>query len=158
MSPKSWPSTVAPLPGAVTDVNLIEYLGVAVSPANPVDVEDTGVNTNPERWLNDNHWDSGVELVLVAAAAVNLGAAVGAGVIRRIREISVRNAGQVNTVITLSDAGGDRLSFDVPAASTVTWSSQDGREFAAASQPQIASSAAAAAPGETFITAAGVEA
>lgn len=145
-------------PGALVDVNLIQYLGVAVSPANPVDVQDTGLNTNPERWLNDNHWDNGIEIVLVAAAAVNLGAAVGAGVIRRIREISVRNAGQVNTVITLSDAGGNRLSFDVPSQTTRTWSSQDGREFAAASQPQIASSAAAAAPAQTFITASGVEA
>lgn len=177
-----------PAPGAVTQVDLIRYLGVAVGPANPVDTDvvnraarllgvvygnqaalqqvagtlelitqDTGLNTNPERWLHDNHWDSGVEIVLVAAAAVNLGAAVGAGVTRRIREITVRNAAQANTVITLSDAGGDRLSFDVPAQSTRTWSSQDGREFAAASQPQIASSAAAAAPAQTFITATGVE-
>ena len=37
MSPKSWPSSVAPAPGAITDVNLIQYLGVACGPLNPVD-------------------------------------------------------------------------------------------------------------------------
>lgn len=252
MCPKGWPETVTPAPGAITDVNLIQYLGVACGPANPLDTDpvdraarllgivygsagqilqlvpadglapgnslevagfnfvyngatwdmmregsvagsilsdpvdraarllgvvygsqaqqlqqvaatfelitqDTGLNTNPERWLHENHWDSGVELVINAAAAVNLGAAVGAGVTRRIREITVRNVAQANTVITLSDAGGNRLSFDVPAQSTRTWSSQDGREFAAASQAQIASSAGAVGS-EAYITATGVEA
>ena len=118
---------------------------------------DTGINTNPEAWLNNHHWDSGAELVLNAAAAVNLGAAVAAGVVRRIREITVRNTAQANTVITLSVGGVNRVSFDVPAQATRTWSSQDGRLFVAAAQPQIASSAAAAGQ-ETFITAAGVEA
>lgn len=37
MSPKSWPSSVAPAPGAITDVNLIQYLGVACGPLNPID-------------------------------------------------------------------------------------------------------------------------
>ena len=39
MSPKSWPSSVAPAPGAITDVNLIQYLGVACGPLNPVDTD-----------------------------------------------------------------------------------------------------------------------
>lgn len=110
-----------------------------------------------ERYLHTYHWDSGTELVLNAAAAVNLGAAVGAGLTRRIREITVRHTGQTNTVITLSVGGVNRLSFDVPAQTTRTWSSQDGRAFVAAAQPQIASSAAAGGS-ETYITAAGVEA
>ena len=105
--------------------------------------EDTGVHSNPERWLHVNHWDSGAELVLVAAGAQNLGGAVAVGATRRIREITVRHSGQANTVITLSVGGVNRLSFDVPAQTTRTWSSQDGREFLAATQPQIASSAAA---------------
>lgn len=115
--------------------------------------------TNPERWLHDNHWDSGVELVLNAAAAANLGAAVGAGVTRRIRSITVRNTAQANTVITLSQVAPaqNRLSFDVPAQSTRTWSEQDGVEFLATVQVQIASSAAVAGQ-ETYIHAAGDEA
>ena len=39
MSPKSWPSSVAPAPGAITDVNLIQYLGLACGPLNPVDTD-----------------------------------------------------------------------------------------------------------------------
>jgi len=119
--------------------------------------QDTGVNTNPERWLNDHHWDSGAEVVLNAVAAVDLGVAVATGVVRRVREITVRNTSQANTVITLSAGGVNRLSFDVPANTTRTWSSQDGRLFVAASQTQIASSAAAVGQ-ETYINASGVEA
>ena len=117
--------------------------------------EDTGVNTNPERWLHDHHWDSYTQLVLNAAAPQNLGIAVPAGLWRRIREITVRNTAQANTVITLSGAGVNRLSFDVPAQTTRTWSSQDGRAFGAGQQPQISSSAAAVGS-ETYITASGV--
>lgn len=127
------------------------------APNYPLITEDAGTHTNPEKWLHDNHWDSGAELVLNAAAAVNLGAAVGAGLTRRIREITVRNTAQANTVITLSVGGVNRLSFDVPTQTTRTWSSQDGRAFVAAAQPQIASSAAAVGT-ETYVTASSVEA
>jgi len=122
-------------------------------------VEDTGLNTNPERWLHDNHWDSGAELVLNAAAAANLGGAVAAGATRRIRSITVRNTAQVNTVITLSQAAPaqNRVSFDVPPQTTRVWSEEDGVEFAAGVQPQISSSAAAVGA-ETYIHASGVEA
>ena len=118
---------------------------------------DTGHNTNPELWDHLYHWESGAETVLNAAAAVNFGAAVAAGLARRVREITVRNSSQNATVVTLSVGGVNRLSFDVPANTTRVWYSQDGRLFAAASQPQIASSAAAAGQ-ETYVTASGVEA
>ena len=108
-------------------------------------------------WLHRNHWDSGAELVLNAVGAQNLGAAVAAGATRRIREISVRNTAQANTVVTLSVGGVNRLSFDVPAQTTRVWYSDNGREFTAAQQPQIASSAAAVGA-ETYISASGVEA
>lgn len=130
-----------------------------ISPTNPLITEDLGTNTNPERWLHDNHWDNGVELVLNAAAAANLGVAVGAGVTRRVRSITVRNTALVNTVITLSQVAPaqNRVSFDVPAQTTRVWSEQDAVEFLAGVQVQIASSAAAAGA-ETYIHAAGVEA
>jgi len=140
-------------------VDLKQYLNVPCGPANPIDVQDTGLNTNPERWLHDNHWDNGPELVLNAAAAANLGAAVGAGVARRIRSITVRNVAQVSTIITLSQLAPaqNRVSFDVLAQTTRVWSEQDGVEFVAGVQIQISSSAAAVGS-ETYIHAAGVEA
>ena len=146
---------------AVTFETLVQLnqAGAEVAAGNPLPTEDTGVNTNPERWLHDNHWDSGVELVLNAAAAVNLGAAVAAGNTRRVRSITVRNTALVNTVITLSQAvpAQNRISFDVPAQGTRVWSEQDAVEFLAGVQSQIASSAAAVGA-ETYIHAAGVEA
>lgn len=117
--------------------------------------EDTGVHTNPEQWLQDNHWNP-AQITLNAAAAVNLGAAVAVGKVRRVKEITARNVSQANTVITLSVGGVAQISFDVPAQTTRTWSSEDGRSFAATTQPQIASSAAAGG-GETYISASGVE-
>lgn len=128
-----------------------------VAPTYPLITEDTGVHTNPEQWLHDHHWDTPAEIVLAAAAAVNMGAAVAAGRVRRIREITVRNTAQANTVITLSVAGVNLLSFDVPQGTTRTWSSDNGRDFAAGSIPQIASSGAGVGT-ETFVSASGVEA
>ena len=191
--PKSWPSSVAPAPGAITDVNLIQYLGLACGPLNPVDTDvvdralrllgviygsqgqqlqqvagtfelttqDTGLNTNPERWLQDNHWSTPAEVSIVAAGAPgeqNFGGAVGAGVVRRIREVSIRNAGSNATVVTLYDAtaGNILLTIDVPAATTIVWSSQDGRDVAATLQPVIRTSDVTG--GSTFVSGAGVEA
>lgn len=115
--------------------------------------------TNPEKWLHDNHWDNGAELILNAAAAVNLGGVVGAGAKRRIRSITVRNTALVNTVITLSQLLPlqNHFSFDVPAQTTRVWSEQDAVEFLAGVQVQISSSAAAVGA-ETYIHASGVEA
>lgn len=163
--------------GLKADLRQVLGQGADISPANPLLVggnrailqqvlgtlelitQDTGLNTNPERWLHDNHWDSGAELVLNAAAAVNLGVAVAAGATRRVRSITVRNLALVNTVITLSQAAPaqNRVSFDVPAQGARTWSEQDAVEFLAGVQPQISSSAAAAGA-EAYIHASGVEA
>lgn len=191
--PKGWPSSVAPVPGAITDVNLIQYLGVACGPLNPVDTDvvdralrllgviygsqgqqlqqvagtfelttqDTGLNTNPERWLQDNHWSTPAEVTIAAAGAPgeqNFGGAVGAGLVRRIREVSIRNEGSNATVVTIYDAtaGNILLTIDVPAATTIVWSSQDGRDVAATLQPVIRTSDVTG--GSTFVSGAGVEA
>lgn len=121
--------------------------------------EDTGVNTNPERWLHDNHWELDAEIeIAVADTDENVGGAVPAGLTRRIREITIRHEGSANTVVTLFDAaaGNIKLSIDVTAQSTVTWSSQDGREIAATLQPVIQTSDIT--EGSTFVSLAGVEA
>lgn len=132
----------------------IQYVMGVVIPT-----QDTGLNTNPEKWMHDHHWDSGAELVLNAAAPVNLVAPVAAGATRRVRSITVRNTALANTVITVSQLLPlqNRVSFDVPAQTTRVWSEEDGVEFLAAVQVQISSSAAAVGS-ETYIHASGVEA
>jgi len=135
----------------VTLADLIEAL------KNTVGLE--GEHTNPEKWLHDHHWDNGAEVVLNAAAAVNLGGAVAAGATRRVRSITVTNDALVNTVIILSQVAPaqNRLRFGVPAQTTRTWSEQDAVEFLTGVQVQISSSAAAVGA-ETYIHAGGVEA
>lgn len=140
-------------------LDLARYGGAAVGPANPVDVQDTGLNTNPERWMHDNHWDC--DEVTIAAIGVggeqNLGAVVGAGVTRRIRELLIRHAGTNPTVVTLLVSGGaTKFTIDVPAGTTRVWSAPDGREFVATEQPAVQGSDVAG--GNTYVSASGVEA
>jgi len=114
-----------------------------------------------ERWLNLYHWNTPHEVPIVAAGApgeLALGAAVAAGVIRRIREVTVRHAGTNNTVVTIYDASGANtiLTIDVPAQTTRVWFSQDGRAVPAGSQPVIQTSDVTG--GSTYVSASGVEA
>ena len=121
--------------------------------------QDTGANTNPERWLHENHWESGEVTIAVAGAGgqQNLGAVVGAGASRRVREITIRHAGSNNTVVTLLIAGGaTRLTIDVPAQTTRVWNSEDGRVFTAGQQSAVQTSDITG--GSTFVSASGVEA
>lgn len=132
-------------------------ISYSIGPANPTPVEDTGTNTNPEKWLQDYHWDSGQVTIAAAGAGgqQNLGTPVTAE--RRIREITIRHAGTNATVVTLLIAGGAiRLSIDVPAQTTRVWSSQDGRLFSAGEQPAVQTSDVTG--GSTYVSAAGVEA
>ena len=124
------------------------------------ETEDTGVNTNPERWLHDNHWEPDAEIPIVLAGApgeLAVGGAVPAGETRRIREVTVRHAGTNNTVVTILDVTGGniKVSIDVPAQTTRTWSSQDGREIAATLQPVVQSSDVTG--GNTMVSIVGVE-
>lgn len=133
--------------------------GANISATNRLLVEDSGTHTNPEAWLQDYHWDC--DEVTINAAGVggeqNLGAVVGAGLVRRIREITIRHAGTNNTVVTILVSGGaTKVTIDVPAQTTRVWSSQDGREFSAGEQPAVQSSDVTG--GNTFITPSGVEA
>jgi hypothetical protein len=114
---------------------------------------------NPEDWLHQHHWEAEEVTIAVAGAPgqQNLGAAVGAGLTRRIRELTIRHAGTNNTVVTLLISGGaTKLTIDVSAQSTRVWSSQDGREFATGEQSAVQSSDVTG--GNTFVSAAGVEA
>jgi hypothetical protein len=117
------------------------------------------VAPNEEKWRHQYHWECN-EVTISAAGAggqQNLGAVVGAGLTRRIRELTIRHAGTNNTVVTLLISGGaTKLTIDVPAQTTRVWSSQDGREFAEGEQSAVQSSDVTG--GNTFVSAAGVEA
>lgn len=122
--------------------------------------EAIGEHTNPEKWLQDNHWEPDAEITIAVADAAGeqeVGGAVPAGETRRIREITIRHAGSNNTVVTLLDetGGNIKVSIDVSAQSTVTWSSQDGRAIAATLQPVIQTSDITG--GSTYVSVAGVE-
>ena len=121
--------------------------------------DGSGQNTNPALWLNLHHWEA--DEVTVAAIGVggqqNLGAVVGAGLLRRIRELHVRHAGSENTVVTLVVAGVAIVrSWDIPAQTTRVISSEDGWAFAAGEQPAVRTSSVTG--GSTFVGAEGVEA
>ena len=118
--------------------------------------DDSGANTNPERWLQDNHWNCDEVELVAAATALALGAAVAVGATRRIREITIRNVGSNNTVVTITDGTDIKLSIDVPAQTTRVWSSQDGRLFAAGETPDAQTSDITG--GSTYVSAGGVEA
>jgi len=133
---------------------------IRATAAGALITEDTGLNTNPEKWLHDNHWEPDAEIPIVAAGVpgeLPVGEPVAAGATRRIREMSIRHAGTNNTVVTLLDetGGNIKVSIDVPAQSTVEWSSQDGREIAAELQPVIQTSDITG--GSTFVSLSGVE-
>jgi len=129
--------------------------------SNPVITQDDGTHSNPEQWLQDHHWNPPAQVTITAAGAAGeqaLGAAVATGLTRRIREVTARHAGTNNTVVSVLDASGGNIivSFDVPAQSTRTWSSQDGRAVTAGLTPVVQSSDVTG--GNTIVSVAGVEA
>jgi len=157
-------------PGVVAGYTVAANAAISVSPMirdgveftlmPPTKTVDSGTHTNPQQWLHDNNW-SPDEITIAAAGAPGeqpLGAAVAAGALRRLRELSIVHEGTNNTVVTVLDAtlGNIVLRVPVPAATMVIWSSEDGRPFAAATQPVIQTSDITG--GSTFVTCAGVEA
>lgn len=120
--------------------------------------DDTGANTNPERWLHDNHW--GIDQVTIAVAGApgqqNLGAVVPAGQTLRIRTLHARHAGTNNTVVTLIAGGVVKKSWDIPAQTTRVISSEDGWSFTAGEQPAVQTSDITG--GSTYIGVEGVQA
>lgn len=124
-----------------------------------VPTQDSGLHTNPERWLHDNHWEADEVTIAVAGAPgeQNLGPVVPAGDTRRIRVLHVRHAGTNNTVLTLLvAAGAAKRSWDIAPSSTRVISSEDGWEFAAGEQPAVQTSDVTG--GSTFVGPEGVEA
>jgi len=154
------------VPGASFTVQIASYedalqtvlgQGANISSTNRLLVEDSGTHTNPEAWLHDHHWDCN-EVTIAAAGAAgaeSLGQAVDAGVVRRIREITIRHAGTNNTVVTLIAGGNTKLTVDVPAQTTRVWSSEDGRAIIAGETPQVWTSDVTG--GSTYVSASGVE-
>jgi hypothetical protein len=114
--------------------------------------------TNPSQWLQTHHWEA--DEVTVAAAGAggqqSLGAAVGAGLTRRIREITIRHAGTNNTVVTILAGTTTKVTVDVPAQTTRVWSSEDGIAFAVGELSAVQTSDVTG--GSTYVSARGVEA
>jgi len=124
-----------------------------------VPTQDSGVHSNPEKWLHDHHWEADQVTIAVAGAPgqQNLGVVVPAGVTRRIRILHVRHAGTNPTVLTLLIAGGAvKRSWDIVAQSTRVISSEDGWEFQPGEQPAVQTSDVTG--GSTFVGPEGVEA
>lgn len=120
--------------------------------------EDTGLNTNPARWLQIYHWEQR-EVTIVAAGAPgaqNLGGVVGAGLRRRVRSLKLRHAGSANTVVSLLVGAVVVDSWDVPAQTTRVVGDEDGWAFAAGEQPSVQTTDITG--GSTFVSARGVEA
>jgi len=118
-------------------------------------------NPNPESWRHQNQWEPDAEITIAAIGAGGeqpVGGAVPVGETRRIREVTVRHAGTADTVVTILDAtaGNIKISINIPAQTTRTWSSQDGRAIAATLQPVIQTSDVTG--GSTYVSVAGVEA
>lgn len=120
--------------------------------------QDTGLNTNPEKWMHDHHWEAEEVTCVLGSTNVLLGIVVPVGVTRRIREITIRHAGTNNTVVVLLVNGTARMKImiDVPAQTTRVWSSEDGRLFVAGEQPAVYSTDVTG--GSTFVSCSGVEA
>lgn len=124
-----------------------------------IPTQDSGLHTNPERWLHDNHWEDN-EVTIAAAGAPgqqNLGVVVPAGVTRRIRYLHIRHTGTNPTVVTVLIAGGaNKFTIDVPAGTTRLWPCTDGVEFQPTEQPAVQTSDVTGGP--TYVTPMGVQA
>jgi len=121
---------------------------------------DPKVGVGTDAWIHAFHWDGGAEVTLDAIATDEpCGAAVATGRTRRIREITVRNAGVANAVLTLkvADAGGvigaTLLTLDIAVAQTRVWFSEDGRKLTAGQTAAFQSSTV----GPIYVSAAGIE-
>jgi hypothetical protein len=111
--------------------------------------------------MHDNHWDTGAEVQL-STAPVTFGGVVPSGKTRRIREITVRNYDDEDHIIilgvNLNDATEERrLTFRVPAQTTLVWSSENGRSFSAGEQPEMEANVPVA-PIDVYVSGAGIEA
>lgn len=145
--------------GLKADLRQVLGQGADIAPGNELLTEDTGLNTNPERWMQDHHWECDQVTVTPAGAPgqQNLGVVVPAGVTRRIRVLHVRHAGTNNTVVTLLIAGGAvKRSWDIPAQTTRVIPSEDGWSFTAGQQPAVQTSDVTG--GSTYVGAEGVQA
>lgn len=92
---------VAGAAAAPVPMDLKQYLNAPCGPANPIDVEDTGLHTNPRRYEKDNGFVSRpIAVVGPAATAVW---AVGVACVRNPSGVPAngRTAGHLTTVYTM---------------------------------------------------------
>lgn len=117
-----------------------------------------GKNTNPAQWLHDNHWEAEEVTITVSGAGgeKDLGAAVAAGKVRRVREYTINHTGINNTDVSLLIKGGaTKVTVPVPAQTGRVWGSDNGRKFIAGQITAVQSSDVTG--GTTRVSASGVE-
>jgi len=116
------------------------------------------IELSSEEWLHNNHWDCGNEVEISVAGdpgKQNLGAAVPAGKVRRIRVFKIRNAGANNIVVTVMVGTDSKLTIDVPAQTTRVYSEIHGIKLTETQQPTVQSDSVTG--GNVFVRASGVE-
>jgi len=101
-----------------------------------------------ESYRHKYHWETEEEVEITAAGASgeqSLGeAAPQADTYIRVRELTVRNSGNVDTVVQLLAKQDStyhvKLSIDVPSGTTRMWESGQGRKFSYGQQPVVRAS------------------
>jgi hypothetical protein len=116
------------------------------------------IELSSEEWLHNNHWDCGNEVEISVAGdpgKQNLGTAVPAGKVRRIRVFKIRNAGTNNIVVTVMVGTDSKLTIDVPAQTTRVYFEIHGIKLTETQQPTVQSDSVTG--GNVFVRASGVE-
>jgi len=126
-------------------------------------VTEAELTAHGERYKHVYHWETPEEVQIITAGKTgeqNFGTPP-SQVDRyvRIKEITIRNAGSVDTVIQLlAKYNGNytvKLSIDVPANTTRMWESEQGRKFTYGQQPIVRASPVG---GTIYLSGSGIEA
>jgi len=126
-------------------------------------VTEAELTPHPESYRHKYHWETSEEVQIITAGQAgeqNFGSPPSlADRYVRIKEITIRNSGSVDTVIQLlAKYNGNydvKLSIDVPANTTRMWESEQGRKFTYGQQPIVR----ATAVGSTiYLSGSGIEA
>jgi len=126
-------------------------------------VTEAELTAHPESYKHKYHWETPEEVQIITAGQAgeqNFGSPPSqADHYIRIKEITIRNAGSVDTVIQLlAKYDGNyivKLSIDVPANTTRMWESEQGRKFTYGQQPIVRASPVG---GTIYLTGSGIEA
>jgi len=126
-------------------------------------VTEAELTAHPESYKHKYHWETPKEVEIVTAGQAgeqNFGSPPSlADHYVRIKEMTIRNSGSVDTVVQLlAKYNGNydvKVSIDVPANTTRMWESEQGRKFTYGQQPVVR---ATAVGGTIYVSGSGIEA